>query len=459
MKNKIILLSLIFFGNFASANSSEVTLTVYNEDLALVEDRRQINLQKGKNHIEFKDVSPLIRPETVSLKADGITILEQNFDFDLLTPEKLMEKSVNQEIKIVRINPGNGNQVMEKAKVLSVNQGAILDINGQIEVLREDSIPTRVIFDKIPSNLRSKPTLSVDVLSEKEGMEHVTLGYLSTGITWKADYVALFDEINKSMDIQGWLTLTNKTGISFSDIKLQVVAGEIYLSDNEDEFAKHYQRRKSNITLYQNDQQKSELSDYHLYKIPNRTTIENNQSKQIGFMEVASIKSEKFYSFESSDFVSQTESEPVGVGVRFVNTDKNKYGFALPAGIVRVYIRDARGNPTFIGESEINHTPVGAEVFVRTGRAFDVIAKPTLISEEQSGNKTKYIVEYEFYNAKDNSVEVLFGQKNYQGTQKIIDYNLPPKTIQADRVSWLVPIEAKEKFILKFTAVVAKNKK
>ncbi|MBK8187979.1 MAG: DUF4139 domain-containing protein [Cellvibrio sp.] len=458
MKNKIVLL-LILFVNLVMADSSELTLTVYNEDLALIEDKRQINLQKGKNHIEFIDVSPLIRPETVSLKADGITILEQNFDFDLLTPEKLMEKSVNQEIRIVRVNPGNGNQVTEKAKVLSVNQGAILDINGQIEILRADSIPTRVIFDKIPSNLRSKPTLSIDVLSKKDGLEAMTLSYLSTGITWKSDYVALFDEKNKSMDIQGWLTLTNKTGISFSDIKLQVIAGEIYLSDSEDEFEKNYKQKKSNAVFYAGDQQKSELLDYYIYKIPNRTTIENNQSKQIGFMEMASVKSEKFYSYESSDFSSRTDSEPVEVGVKFVNGYTDKYGFALPAGIIRVYIRDVRGNPTFIGESSINHTPVGAEVFVRTGQAFDVLAKSTLVSEEQSGSKIKYVVEYEFYNARSHSVEVLFNQENYHGRQKIIDYNLPPKTTHADLTSWVVPIGAKEKFVLKFTAVVEKNKK
>src|ERR1700704_1268619 len=186
-----------------------LSVTIYNDNLALVQDRRDIEVKDGRQRIEFQEVSALIRPETVSLSAADIGIVEQNFDFDLLTPAKLMEKAVGQEITIVRVNPATGAETREQAQVLATNGGVALKIGQRIEVLRDDGLPVRVIFDKVPDNLRARPTLSVTVVGSRAGVRPATLSYLTPGLGWRADYVALYNEGDSKIDVQGWVTLTN----------------------------------------------------------------------------------------------------------------------------------------------------------------------------------------------------------------------------------------------------------
>ena len=172
----------------------EVAVTIYNNNLALVQDRRQLDIAAGRSRQEFPDVSAQIRPETVTLTGQGIGIVEQNFDFDLLSPQALMQKAVGETITLVRTNPANGAETRERARVLAANGGVVLQIGDRIEVLRDDGLPVRVIFDRVPENLRARPTLSVTVQSERGGRRPVTLTYLTPGLGWSADYVALFDE-------------------------------------------------------------------------------------------------------------------------------------------------------------------------------------------------------------------------------------------------------------------------
>src|SRR6204780_3924947 len=209
----------------AGAADRALSVTIYNNDLALVQDRRDIEVKDGRQRIEFQDVSAEIRPETVSLSAADISILEQNFDFDLLTPAKLMEKAVGQEVTIVRVNPATGAETREQALVLATNGGVVLKIGQRIEVLRDDGLPVRVIFNKVPDNLRARPTLSVTIDSAHAGTRPATLSYLTPGLGWRADYVALYSESDGKIDVQGWVTLTNTTGTSFSDARTLLVAG------------------------------------------------------------------------------------------------------------------------------------------------------------------------------------------------------------------------------------------
>src|SRR6202161_2286524 len=202
-----------------------LSVTIYAGDLALVQDRRDIDVKGGRQRIEFQDVSAQIRPETVSLTAADIGIVEQNFDFDLLTPAKLMEKAVGQQITIVRVNPATGAETREKAEVLATNGGVVLKIGQRIEVLRDDGLPVRVIFDKVPDNLRARPTLSVTVIGGHAGTRPATLSYLTPGLGWRADYVALFNESDSKIDVQGWGTLTNSSGATYDNAQTLLVAG------------------------------------------------------------------------------------------------------------------------------------------------------------------------------------------------------------------------------------------
>jgi hypothetical protein len=211
-----------------SANAQgDVAVTIYNNDLALVQDTRQLDIAAGRSRQEFPDVSAQIRPETVGLAGNGLAIVEQNFDYDLLSPRALMQKAVGETITLVRTNPATGAESRERALVLAANGGVVLRIGDRIEVLRDDGLPVRVIFDKVPETLRARPTLSVTVASERAGRRPVTLTYLTPGLGWKADYVASFDEAAGRMDVQGWITLTNNSGTPYVNASTMLVAGAV----------------------------------------------------------------------------------------------------------------------------------------------------------------------------------------------------------------------------------------
>src|SRR5688572_6113298 len=225
---RLLLLSILLAAPaLAQSSQGSVAVTIYNDNLGLVQDVRQFSVPAQRMRLEFPDVSGQIRPETVTLSGDGIEIIEQNFDFDLLSPAKLMEKAVGEQITLVRTNPATGAESRETATVLAVNGGVVLRIGDRIEVLRDDSLPVRVIFDKVPENLRARPTLSVTLEAASGGTRPVTLSYLTPGMSWKADYVTLFDERAGKIDVQGWVTLTNNTGTTFTNADTLLVAGDV----------------------------------------------------------------------------------------------------------------------------------------------------------------------------------------------------------------------------------------
>ncbi len=156
-------------GEAGSTAQGDVAVTIYNNNLALVQDVRQLPIARGRSTVAFPDVSAQIRAETLSFAADGAAIVEQNFDFDLLTPQKLMEKAIGQTVTLIRTNPATGTETRDRAEVLSTAGGVVIRVNGNIEVLRDDGLPVRVIFDRVPPNLRARPTLSVTLESDRSG--------------------------------------------------------------------------------------------------------------------------------------------------------------------------------------------------------------------------------------------------------------------------------------------------
>src|ERR1700722_6170194 len=253
-----------------SAADRSLSVTIYAGDLALVQDRRDIEVKAGRQRIEFQDVSAQIRPETVSLTAADISIVEQNFDFDLLTPAKLMEKAVGQEVTIVRVNPATGAETREQAEVLATNGGVVLKIGQRIEVLRDDGLPVRVIFDKVPENLRARPTLSVTVIGGHAGTRPATLSYLTPGLGWRADYVALFNESDSKIDVQGWVTLTNSSGTTYENAQTLLVAGSPAQADAGGRQPTYYRPQQPRPTLQEAGTEsgsRERLGDYYLYPL------------------------------------------------------------------------------------------------------------------------------------------------------------------------------------------------
>src|SRR5688500_17990121 len=208
----------------------DVSVTIYNDGTGLVQDVRQLQIASGRSTIAFPDVSAQIRPETLSFAAADTGIVEQNFDFDLLTPQKLMEKAIGQTVTLVRTNPATGQETRERATVLSTAGGVVIQIGDRIEVLRDDGLPVRVIFDRVPPNLRARPTLSVTLDSRRGGTRPASIRYLTPGLGWSSDYVALYDEAKATIDMQGWVTLTNGTGTAYRAANTLLVAGNPNLS-------------------------------------------------------------------------------------------------------------------------------------------------------------------------------------------------------------------------------------
>jgi hypothetical protein len=454
-KTSLLIAGLIALTGAPSARAADepnLSVTIYNANLALVQDVRRIDPAKGRQVLEFKDVSAAIKPETVSLTASGVDIVEQNFDYDLLTPSKLMEKAVGHEVKIVRTNPGNGQQTTETATVLSVNDGVVLKIGDRIEVLRDDDVPTRVIFDKVPDNLRAKPTLSVTVDSDAAGPRLATLSYLTAGLSWRADYVAHFDEAAGKLDLQGWITLENHSGTPFVGVAAQLVAGDVTLGSGQRQPI--YQPRRGVVSAGAEARTGPgrALGDYYIYALPERTTIADNQTKQVSFLDASGVAARKVYRYDAPAFVSADNPASAAVVIDFTNSTTGGLGAGLPAGTIRVYQRDVRGEPKFVGENAIDHTPQGSELAIKIGDAFDVTVQPTLVSTTAvSKTRTRYSMSYLIRNAKAEPVTVELRQGGVWGRDTRLEQSsLPGHAIDAFTEGWSVPVPANGQTVLTF---------
>ena len=362
----------------------DVAVTIYNNNLALVQDVRQLSIPAGRSRQEFRDVSGQIRAETVSFAAPDTAIVEQNFDYDLLSPSKLMEKAVGKTVTIVRVNPATGAETREVAKVLATNGGVVLQIGERIEVLRDDGLPVRVIFDRVPDNLRARPTLSVTVDSSRAGTRPAKLAYLTPGLGWKSDYVALFDESAGKIDVQGWITLTNNTGSSYRDADVVMVAGAPNQTNRNNDYGDYSPPQPPTMRRAGTESgSRARLGDYYLYPLTQRTTIANAQTKQVSFLDVQGAQAQKAYEFRINWMQTIDTAESASTVLKFTNSSRGGLGDQLPAGTVRVYLRDAKGQPQFIGETNVPHTPMGSELAIRTGEAFDVKVKSAVTKRER----------------------------------------------------------------------------
>ena len=419
----------------------DVAVTIYNNGQSLVQDDRRLRVTAGRNRIEFPDVSARIRPETVTLSGPGLSIVEQNFDFDLLTPDKLMDKAVGQTITLVRTNPATGAEKTERAKVLAANGGIVLQIGDRIEVLRDDGLPVRAVFDRLPPNLRARPTLSVTVEAAQAGTVPARLSYLTPNLGWTADYVALFDAAKGAMDMQGWVTLTNNTGTTFDNARTLLVAGDPNggggrfggLSDAMD-----------SAGTESNDRER--LGDFYLYPLDRRTTIANAQQKQVSFLDVKGAPARSTYEYVNRWLGSSTDPVSAASVLRFSTSRAGGLGDQLPAGTIRVYMRDARGDPQFIGENRIDHTPMGSAMSLRTGDAFDVKVQPTVVSRTRKGG-ARWITKmrYTVSNARGEPVTVNLAQDGLWGDVRVDDESLKGERVSADRIEWQVPVPANGK--------------
>ena len=422
----------------ASAQGT-VAVTIYNNNLALVQDRRELVLPAGRSRQEFPDVSARIRAETVTLTGNDLGIVEQNFDYDLLSPAALMQKAVGETITLVRVNPATGAETRERARVLAANGGVVLQIGERIEVLRDDGLPVRVIFDKVPEGLRPRPTLSVTLEAPRAGRQPVTLTYLTPGLAWDADYVALFDQAAGRMDVQGWITLNNQSGTAYRNADVVLVANA---SRSDERYAPPPPPLREAGT---ETAARERVGDYYLYPLPERTTIAQAQQKQVSFLDVSGTPAARAYEYRNAWLGSSQQPVSVNSVLRFSTGKAQGLGDALPAGTVRVYQRDSRGTPQFVGESRIDHTPMGSELGLTTGQAFDVKVQPTVEQRTRvasNGSRWRTAMRYKLTNAGPQPVTVALVQSGLWGDTRILDESQKSERRSADEAVWRVQVPA-----------------
>lgn len=363
----------------------EISLTVYNQNLGLVKDSRRIRLGTGLHEIRFMDVASRINPTTVHLKSitnpEALKILEQNYEYDLLNPQKLLEKYIGKTVKILDKNYYTGEERMVGATLLSTNGGAVYQIDGSIHL----GHPGRVILPEIPDNLIAKPTLVWLLSNLTRDPQTVEASYLTGGISWKADYVFVLSPGDNEGDLTGWVTIDNKSGATYKNAALKLVAGDIHRAQNQSALYGAMDRAAKMRAPETEIREFTEegFFEYHLYILQGTSTIKDNQTKQLSLLSTAGVPVKKHFIYSGAQdyyrnrYGMPISNQKVGVYLEVANKKENRLGLPLPKGIVRVYKADEGGSLQFIGEDRIDHTPKDEKVKIKMGEAFDVLGERT----------------------------------------------------------------------------------
>ncbi len=441
-------------------DQKNVAVTIYNGDLALVKDVRNVSFKKGLNAIAMRDVSAKIRPETAllrSINAPGsLTLLEQNFDYDLLSPAKMLEKYVGEQVRVIKTNPATGAETSEKATVLSANQGVVLKIGNRIET----GLPGRIVYEDVPDNLRDRPTLITQINNKGAQSQTVELSYLTGGLSWKADYVAELNSKDNRLDLSGWVTLNNNSGATYQNAKLQLVAGDVNRVQRR--MRPMTKNMRADVMMAEAAAPMAEegLLEYHLYTLERPTTIAENQSKQVALLSASNIPVRKSLLLRGSDYYYRSQYGQIGskmkvdVFVEFDNKTASKLGMPLPKGIMRVYKNDSQGNAQFVGEDSIDHTPKNETVRLKLGSAFDVTAdKKQTDFKKVSKREYKTAFEITLKNAKKSPVIVTV-QEPIGGDWRILSESAKHEKLNSHLAQWKVKVPAEGKTTLTYRAIV-----
>jgi hypothetical protein len=357
----------------------DVMVTVYNNNLGLIKDTRKVSLPPGEGELRFMDVASHIQPPTVHVRSlnqpSGFTVLEQNYEYDLMNARKLLDKYVGRNIKIVDWNRQQDRKEVVEATLLSNNEDPIYKINDEIYL----GHPGYRVLPRIPENLIAKPTLMWIYASQGKDAHQLEVSYLTSNLGWRADYVMVLNKNDTASDLSGWVTVDNKSGAAYKDARLKLVAGEVHRveKDRAEEVPQMAVMKAERVPQFE----EKPFFEYHIYDLQRKTTLKDNQTKQISLLEARNAGVQKdllvygMKSYFTRKFMERTPRQPVSVYIRFKNSKENNLGQPLPAGVVRLYKQDQDGSQQFVGEDRIQHVPRDEEVRLKIGEAFDVVAE------------------------------------------------------------------------------------
>jgi len=428
----------------------DLAVTVYNSNLALVRDVRQIHLSPGVFPLHFEDVAASINPATVHFRSLSepakLSVVEQNYEYDLLDPAKLLQKYVGREVTLVRAekDAGSTRWVETKALLLSDNNGPVWKIGNEIvTAMSADSYR----FPDLPGNLYSRPTLVWMLDNRGANAQKVEAQYLTGNMSWKADYVLTVTRDEKAADLDGWVTLTNNSGVAYGNAKLQLVAGEIHQVQPQMK-ARAMEAGVGQAVGGAVGFSQESFSEYHLYSLERRTSIQNNESKQISLLNGTGVPVEKYlmvegqaYYYRNPQGIGNAIPQPVKVYYRFKNEEKGGLGMPLPAGTVRVYQADSKGGVQFVGEDNIQHTPKDEALKIYIGNAFDVVCERKQTDYKKlASNEAEMEYAITLRNHKDGPVTVEV-REPVGGDWEVVDSNFKPMKLDATTIGFQVPVE------------------
>jgi hypothetical protein len=446
MNNKkiiIALASLFLISQVFAQNQKQVSVTVYNSNLGVVKDVRDMNINSGISKIDLTDVAKLIDPTSVHIKLDG-EVLEQNYQYDLVSLDKILKKYIDKDIKLI----GENDELIEGRLLSSYGSQVVLaNRNGGLIMLPNVN-KYRFSVESLPEGLITKPTLVWMVNSNQSGSQEVEVTYQTGGMNWHAEYVALLNEDDTALDLNSWVSVENHSGTTYKNAKLKVVAGDVNRVQQgrgmyDDKIMVEMSMAKSAVAF-----EEKAFFEYHIYNLQRPTTIANNETKQISLFEVENVKSEKKFYYNSRNQGGTTTGK-VSVIVEFENTEENGLGIPMPKGKVRVYKTDGEA-VEFVGEDLIDHTTKKETVKLKIGEAFDIVVEETQTENRKITNKV-YDRSWSitFKNRKDEDIIVdveRYLGNNWEVLNSSLDYNKK----DAQNITFKVPIGADKESVLKF---------
>jgi hypothetical protein len=450
------LLVILAAGGMAATHTSmikdqqTVALTIYNSNIGLVKETRLVYIQQGVHTLKFMDVPGKIEPASVTLKSliDGtsLNILEQNYEYDLVSPQKLLEKFVGQKVDLVWLNPESKKEETVEATLLSTQGGNVFQIGEKISL----GHPGRIVFSKIPEGLSLQPALLWLLENKLAQPQRMEVTYLSGGLNWKADYLAILNPSDSQVGLTGWVTLENRSGATYRNALLRLVAGDVQRA-REERMAYSPAPRAAAAAKEAAPPQFREESffEYHLYTLERGTTLRDNETKQMLLFNAPQVPVNKLYILQGQPHYywsrsdARGQKQKVGVFLELVNRQENRLGNPLPRGIVRVYKEDKEGTLQFTGEDRIDHTAKNEKIKVKIGEVFDVAAEKAQIDFKQLETRLHEItMEVTLRNQKNEDVRILV-EEPVPGDWQMISNTHSYEKIQANLIRFIVPV-AKE---------------
>lgn len=446
----IIVFGLVLFPFLspdAGAQGKQVSITIYQNNYGLVRDVREMELKAGVQEIRFMDVASRIDPTSVHFKSltapDQTAILEQNYEYDLVSAEKILQKYIDQSVQLFT----KEGKIFE-GKLLSAGGNVVLEKkDGGIQSISLANVQN-VDFPRLPAGLITRPTLVWHLSNEKDGKHRMETSYLTEGIGWHAEYVALVNKDDTALDLSAWVSVDNQSGTDYENAKLKLIAGDVHRATPPPPRHMDYEIQSMAKAAPARQFEEKAFFEYHLYTLQRPATIKNNQIKQLSLFPTATTPVKKIYEYDGSK-----NEKKINVKLEFINSEKNGLGIPVPAGKVRVYKSDEDQSQIFIGEDQIDHTPKDEKIRLYVGDAFDVVGERKQINYKQLGDRAREETwEITLRNHKKEDIEVLVTEHLW-GDWEIRESSHPYNKKDAGTIEFVIPVKKDAEAIVKYTVL------